>query len=75
MKKILLIGMLVVGGLSYGRDYEYRERKELQELFQESKYENPEMISRERKLSEDNMKKYADFHRDLDNMDRGSERN
>ncbi len=75
MKKILLIGMLVVGGLSYGRDYEYRERKELQELFQETKYESSEMMARERKLREDNIKKYANFHMDLDNMDRGSERN
>ncbi len=74
MKKMLLIGMLIVGGLSYGRDYEYRERKELQ-VIKEARYEDPTMISRERKLSEDSMKKYADFHRDLDNMGRGSERN
>ncbi len=47
MKKILLIGMLVIGGLSYGRDFERRESKELQ-VVQNVNSEDQSMISRVR---------------------------
>lgn len=30
MKKILIVAVLVVGGVSFGRDFEYRERSEVQ---------------------------------------------
>ena len=70
MKKMLLIGMLIVSGLSYGRDFEIRESKELQ-VVQSVRSEDQSMISRER--TEDNMEVYSEFHRDLDNMDRGHE--
>ncbi len=71
MKKMLLVGMLVVSGLSFGRDFEYRERQELQ-IVQETPQMDMEMLSRERDLSVD-MEKYSDFHRELENMDRGHE--
>jgi len=70
MKKMLLIGMLVVSGLSYGRDYEYRERQEMQ-VVENINYEDQSMMSRERELGKDNMEVYSDFHRELDKMDRG----
>ena len=70
MKKMLLIGMLVIGGLSYGRDFERRESKELQ-VVQSVSSEEQSMISRER--TEGNMEIYSEFHRDLENMDRGHE--
>ncbi|WP_281837504.1 hypothetical protein [Propionigenium maris] len=72
MKKMLLLGMLVIGGLSYGRDFERRESQEFQ-VVQSVRCENREMLSRERKLGEKNQEIYSDFHRELDNMDRGHE--
>ncbi len=72
MKKMLLIGMLVIGGLSYGRDYENRERHELQ-VVERVMCEDQSMLSREREISKNNLEVYSDFHRDLGNMDRGHE--
>ena len=72
MKKMLLIGMLVISGLSYGRDYENRERQEFQ-VVESVSYEDQSMISRESEISENSMEVYSDFHRDLGNMDRGHE--
>ncbi len=72
MKKMLLIGMLVIGGLSYGRDYENRERYELQ-VVERVMCEDKKMLSRERELGEKNQEIYSDFQRELDNMDRGHE--
>lgn len=72
MKKILLVGALVISGLSYGRDFEYRERNEFQVVVDPS-YENDELLSRERDYLEENMVKHSDFYRDLDNLSRGHE--
>ncbi|GLI57638.1 hypothetical protein PM10SUCC1_31520 [Propionigenium maris DSM 9537] len=72
MKKMLLVGMLVIGGLSYGRDYEYREGQELQ-VVQDVVREDQSMISRVREQSEKNMDIYSEFHRELDTMGRGHE--
>ncbi len=72
MKKMLLVGMLVIGGLSYGRDFEYREGQELQ-VVQGVVREEQSMISRVREQSEKNMDIYSEFHRDLDTMGRGHE--
>ena len=70
MKKIILLGILVVSGLSFGRDYEYREKSELQPV-ESTGYEEQEMLTREREL--DSQVIYSNFHRDLDNMSRGHE--
>jgi len=72
MKKMLLIGMLVVGGLSYGRDFERRESKELQ-VVQGMSTEDQSMISRVREQTDENMDIYSEFHRELETMDRGHE--
>ncbi len=72
MKKMLLIGMLVIGGLSYGRDYENRERQELQ-VVQSVRCEDQSMLSREREISKNNLEVYSGFHMELENMDRGHE--
>ncbi len=74
MKKVLLLGVLVVSGLSFGRDYEYREKAELQPVERVS-YEENSMISREREAGEANIEAYREFHRELINMDRGTEGN
>ncbi len=84
MKKLLLVGMLVVAAVSYGRDNEYRTRNEFTEV--QSEYaENKEMLNRatpeeyslivreERRAREANMEVYSEFHRELDNMGRGHE--
>ena len=72
MKKMLLIGMLVVSGLSYGRDFERRESKELQAV-QSVSTEDQSMISRVREQTDENMNVYSEFHRELETMDRGHE--
>lgn len=74
MKKMLLIGMLVIGGLSYGRDLDYREKQDMQ-IIENVNHEDQTMMSREREISKHNQDVYSDFLRDLDNMDRGHERN
>ncbi len=70
MKKILLVGMLVVSGLSFGRDFEYREYKDFQSI-QNPVMESQEQLSRERSISTENQVKYSNFMTQLDNMDRG----
>ncbi len=70
MKKILLAGLLIISGLSFARDFEYRERINF-EAIQNPVMETQEMLSRERNISIENQEKYADFHRQLDNMDKG----
>ncbi len=72
MKKMLLIGMLVVSGLSYGRDFERRESQELQ-VVQSIANEDQSMISRVREQTDKNMDVYSEFHRELNNMGRGHE--
>ncbi len=72
MKKMLLIGMLVIGGLSYGRDFERREGQEFQ-VVESVHMKDQSMLSREREQSEKNMETYSEFHRELGNMDRGHE--
>ena len=70
MKKILLIGVLVISGLSFGRDYEVRERQELK-IINEPVQMDQQMLSREREIFESNIINYSEFHKELDNMDRG----
>ncbi len=72
MKKIILLSMLVVSGLSFGRDYEYREKSELQPV-ESVRYEDQVMLSRERELGRNNQEIYSNFHIDLENMSRGQE--
>lgn len=73
MKKILLIGMFIIGALSYGRDYEYREAMELQ-VVEKADYDDMSMISRNIEISKSNMADYSEFHRELEKMDKGNEK-
>lgn len=45
MKKIVLIGMIIIGALSYGRDYEYMERDEKKLQIMEEKLEKDGRIA------------------------------
>ena len=60
----------MVSGLSFSRDFEYREYKEFQNV-QNSVVENQQQLSREREISLKNQEKYRDFMTQLDNMNRG----
>jgi len=84
MKKLLLVGMVVLAAVSYGRDHEYRTRNEFVEV-QKEYTENKEMLNRatpeeydfivdrENREREANMATYSEFHRELDTMGRGHE--
>lgn len=73
MKKMLILGVLVISGISFGRDYEYRELQELKPVESVS-YDREENISRERLISEKNIETYSEFHRELSNSHRGNEK-
>ena len=47
-----------------------REKEELR-VINEPIQMDQQMLSRERELSENNIIDYSDFHKELDNMDRG----
>lgn len=67
MKKMLVLGMIVVSGISFARDYEYRELSELK-VIEEVNYNTQENVSRDRIISEKNIKTYSEFHRELESM-------
>lgn len=62
--------MLVIGSLSFGRDFEYREKQEFKSVEIVKVLDN-NMMSRESDLYEKNLNKYSDFHKELNNMNRG----
>ncbi len=63
MKKILLIGMFVIGGLSYGIDYNgYEENKELM-VVESVESEDSRVVSKVSEKAEDSMKAYVDNFR------------
>jgi len=77
MKKMLLVGVLVVSGLSFGRDYEYNEKRDIVKPVQEqqerlNRYSTLEW-QMDKEVTEKNFETYSEFHRELDNMDRGSD--
>jgi len=75
MKKMLLVGMLVVSGLSFGRDYEYNEKRDIVKPVQEQQERlnrySPLEWQMDKEVTEKNFEKYSEFHRDLERMDRG----
>jgi len=78
MKRMLLVGMLVVSGLSFGRDYEYNEKRDIVKPVQEQQ----ERLNRyssldwemDKEVTENNLETYSEFHRDLERMDRGHDK-
>jgi len=69
---MLLVGMLIISVLSFGRDFEVREWQELKRVHELVQMEQS-IISREREISENNMKEYSEFHKELKSMDKGHE--
>jgi len=77
MKKLLLITMMVVGAVSYGRDFEYNERRDVVEVSNEqvermSRFTEAEW-NLERSVAKENFENYIEFHKELETMDRGHE--
>ena len=69
--------MMVVGAVSYGRDFEHNERKDIVKVSSEqvermSRFTEDEW-NLERSITEENFENYMEFHKDLEAMDRGHE--
>ena len=77
MKKLLLTALLVMGALSYGRDFEYREKRDIQGSW--AKHEkrvgrsNLKEKEAEGKLKSNNFEGDLTFHRELEKTERGHE--
>lgn len=74
MKKLLLTALVLVGTLSYGRDFEYREKRDIQRIKKEQEEKVRQFISKKRKADNINLERYSRFHRELERADRGHER-
>jgi len=75
MKKVLLMAMMVVGAVSYGRDFEHNEKRDIVDVNRAqvermSRFTDAEW-SNEKSEIEANFTRYEDFHMELDTMDRG----
>lgn len=70
MKKILLLMMIVLGAISYGRDFEYNERRNVE-------MESSEKVERVGRFACDiwdfDGRSYTHFHRELETQYRGHE--
>lgn len=77
MKKLLLIAMMVVGAVSYGRDFDHNERRDIvavgnEQIERMSRFTEAQW-NLERSIAEKNFETYMDFHKELETMDRGHE--
>ncbi len=77
MKNLILLGMLALSIVSFGRDYEYNEVRDIvapinAELERISRLSD-EQLYIEGSISAENIQKYNDFHTELERMERGSE--
>ncbi len=75
MKKLLLVGILVLSGLSFARDFTYNERRDIINPIEEnvdrmSRFTPDEWMNLEMETAE-NLVKYDYFHWELDRMDKG----
>ena len=85
MKRFILIAMIVLGSITYSRDLDYRGRNEFKEVSNEiitiedkmSRMSSGEMSLKKNWYLNDrdrNFQRYSDFHRDLENQNRGNEK-
>ena len=78
MKKILLIGMLVISGLSFAKDYTYNEMRDIvlpaQEQYVRLSRESSQEWLQDKKVAEKNFEVYSQFHNDLAKLDTGNDR-
>ncbi len=75
MKTLILILMTTLITLSFARDYEYNERRDIvkpmEEQWEKLKKLTPEEWAIEKELMRINIEKYKDFHWELDRSDKG----
>ncbi|GLI58356.1 hypothetical protein PM10SUCC1_38700 [Propionigenium maris DSM 9537] len=85
MKRLILVAMIVLGSISYSRDLDYRGRNEFMEVSAEiitTEDKVSRMSSGEISLKKNwylnerdrNFERYSNFHRDLENQDRGNQK-
>ncbi len=85
MKRFILIAVIVMGSITYSRDLDYRGRNEFKEVSNEiitiedkmSRMSSGEMSLKKNWYLNDrdrNFQRYSDFHRDLENQNRGNEK-
>ncbi len=69
MKKIIVFGILCIGVLSFGRDFEYHEVRDIVKPMESSLERLDQLTSEEQEAERKNMNKnierYVDFHGDL----------
>lgn len=75
MKTTIFILMTILTSFSFGRDYEYNERRDIvkpmEEQWEKLKKLTPEEWAIEKELMRLNIEKYKDFHWELDRSDKG----
>lgn len=78
MKKLLLAALVVMGTLSYGRDFEYGEKRDIQGITAKQEERGNLLAPKDKKadgkLEDINFERYSRFHRELERADRGHER-
>lgn len=75
MKKLLILSMVILGTVSFARDFEYNEKRDIVKPMEEnidrlSRF-TPQEWQMDREATEMNFEKYEDFHRELDRVDKG----
>lgn len=69
MKKIIVLGMLCVGAISFGRDFEYHEVRDIVKPMESSLEElnqlSPQEWKTEIEYMNKNIEKYKHFHAEL----------
>ena len=75
MKTTVLILMTILTSFSFGRDYEYNERRDIvipmEEQWEKLKKLTPEEWAIEKELMRINMERYKKFHWELERSDKG----
>ena len=67
--------MIILGTVSFARDYEFNEKRDIAEPVEEqverlSRY-TPLEWQMDKEITEENFEKYADFHKELARSDQG----
>lgn len=75
MKALILILMTTLTSVTFARDYEYNERRDIvkpmEEQWERLKKLTPEEWAIEKELMRLNIEKYKKFHWELDRSDKG----
>ncbi len=79
MKKLILLSLIVLGTVSFARDYTFNERRDIVKPIEEnvermSRFTPDEWMNLDMETTE-NFVKYEYFHWELDRMDKGENTN